>query len=223
MFQTFSPRTLINLSLFQVEEEEEIDDCEEEELELDDVEPVVEGVAIANGEAEADVVGKQQQQRVLQLDQSPQRRKVRPLNFVRTADGKGYMRRQTDNLLQKAKATAFRVAAKKKRRRFFRGANYRFDGKKVAKQNRKTPVAQSLEAAPRIEPPSTPNAATVNEDNVLSYFGLQRKNSSDAEAVMEIMGNERSSPILPKAKKSFKSSMTTSTTDRSSIDRYSTF
>ena len=207
--------------MFQVEEEEEIDDCEEEELELDDVEPVVEGVAIANGEAEADVVGKQQQ-RVLQLDQSPQRRKVRPLNFVRTADGKGYMRRQTDNLLQKAKATAFRVAAKKKRRRFFRGANYRFDGKKVAKQNRKTPVAQSLEAAPRIEPPSTPNAATVNEDNVLSYFGLQRKNSSDAEAVMEIMGNERSSPILPKAKKSFKSSLTTSTTDSSSIDRYST-
>ena len=34
------------------------------------------------------------------------RRTIGTLKFVRTADGKGYMRRQTDNLLQKAKATA---------------------------------------------------------------------------------------------------------------------
>ena len=156
----------------------------------------------------------------MQLDQSPQRRKIGPLKFVRTADGKGYMRRQTDNLLQKAKATAFRVAAKKKRRRFFRGGNYRFDGKRPpTKQSRKIPVAAAANPeASRIEPP-IPNAA-VNEDNVLSYLGIQRKSSSDAEAVMELLEDQdfkRSNPVLPKAKKSFRSSLTT--TDDSS-DRY---
>ena len=159
----------------------------------------------------------------MQLDQSSQRRKIGPLKFVRTADGKGYMRRQTDNLLQKAKATAFRVAAKKKRRRFFRGGNYRFDGKRApTKQSRKIPVAAAAAAAnpeaSRIEPP-IPNAA-VNEDNVLSYLGIQRKSSSDAEAVMEIMEDQdfkRSNPVLPKAKKSFRSSLTTTDNSR---DRY---
>ena len=47
-----------------------------------------------------------------------------------------------------------------------------------------------------------------NEDNVMSYLGLQRKNSSDVEAVMEA-----TTQVLPKAKKSFRSS-SLSTNDR---------
>ena len=182
-------------------------------MELDDVEPVIEGVAIVNGDAAtraAVVNGKQQtspataqqQQRVL-VDQSPQRRKVGPLKFIRTADGKGYMRRQTDNLLQKAKATAFRVAAKKKRRRFFRGANYRFDGKRVPAKPRTKVVQQ-----PQL-PLLNAGKEAGNEDNVMSYLGLQRKNSSDVEAVMEA-----TTQVLPKAKKSFRSSSLSTTNDR---------
>ena len=180
-----------------MEEEEEIDD-DEEELELDDVEPVIEGAAVVpNGDAV-------RKPRVLDVVQSPARRRVGPLKFIRTADGKGYMRRQTDNLLQKAKATAFRVAAKKKRRRFFRGGNYRFDGKRPQK-SKKNQQLQTVQADDKRVAAS--NEAASSEDNFLSYLGIQRKNS-DGEATESVMEDPdqvtRSISALPKAKKSFR-------------------
>ena len=186
-----------------MEEEEEIDD-DEEELELDDVEPVIEGAAVTNGDAV-------RKPRVLDNVIQSSRRRVGPLKFVRTADGKGYMRRQTDNLLQKAKATAFRVAAKKKRRRFFRGGNYRFDGKRPQK-SKKNQQLQSVQTVPD-DNHFASNEAASSEDNFLSYLGIQRKNS-DAEATESVMEDPdqvtRSISALPKAKKSF----------RTGIDRY---
>ena len=172
----------------QVEEEieEEIDD--DEELELDDVEPL-DGAENGQNKSAAD------QAKILPtvivkppvpIETSP-RRRIGTLKFVRTADGKGYMRRQTDNLLQKAKATAVRVG-KKKKRRFFRGENYRFDGSSI--KNRKRNMGGKTSKAPS-EAGSEP-LKEEEEQNVLSYLGIQRKEE------------EEKSPN--KAKKSFRSS-----------------
>ena len=149
---------------------------------------------------------------------SPSRRRIGTLKFVRTADGKGYMRRQTDNLLQKAKAT---VTGKKKKKRFFRGANYRFDGSSVKKVKRavkkatssKAPSeAGSCDAEVTIKDPAT---MKLEEADVLSYLGIQkRKECEDGELesesailIEEIKGR---SPTTPKAKKSFRPTLSPS-------------
>lgn len=195
------------------EEEEEIDDDEEElEEELDDVEPpATEGGSINGGSKDASAAAAAMVNRKLPplsagnslpakeaasavVVASPPRRRIGTLKFVRTADGKGYMRRQTDNLLQKAKATA-RVV-KKKKRRFFRGGNYRFDGSSIKKRagpgkSSKTPSEAGSDAQLMIN-----DLNPASEGDVLSYLGIQRKGSED--------GDEEAK--TPKAKKSFRPS-----------------
>ena len=123
------------------------------------------------------------------------------------------MRRQTDNLLQKAKgqrSKVFREAAKKKRRRFFRGGNYRFDGKRPQKSKKQLTVAR-----PEVLLNKTTTNEAASEDNFLSYLGIQRKNSDASEAIESVMEDleVKRSSALPKAKKSF----------RTGIDRYSDY
>merc|ERR1712156_1046822 len=137
------------------EEEEEIDDDEEEEL--DDVEPSdgaplngdsalstnASAISAAPlGSLHSAVLSKQHSPvpKPLPVQPAPKpepvatkvkvkeiRRSIGTLKFVRTVDGKGYMRKQSDNLLQKAKATVagksvLRNKNKKKKKRFFKGA-----------------------------------------------------------------------------------------------------
>ena len=215
------------------EEEEEIDDDEEEEL--DDVEPVdgatVNGGSTAVAEfrettttsavtttAPAAVARKpagwsaapppKEFQSAVVVAPSPSR-SIGTLKFVRTADGKGYRpyhRRQTDNLLQKAKATA---AGSKKKKRFFRGGNYRFDGKSGKKKKNSLKTRSS--AAPS-EAGSSDAQLTVKdvssavmeleEADVLSYLGIQRKGSEEDEFENEEV--KVRSPTANKAKKSFR-------------------
>ena len=209
------------------EEEEEIDDDEEEEL--DDVEPV-DGATVNGGSASAGIttttsavtttapaavarkpaglpaapLPREFQSAPVVVAPSP-RRRIETLKFIRTADGKGYTRSRANNLLQKAKATA---AGAKKKKRFFRGGNYRFDGKSGKKKKNSLKTRSS--AAPS-EAGSSDAQLTVKdvssavmeleEADVLSYLGIQRKGSEDELENDEVKVR---SPTANKAKKSFR-------------------
>lgn len=212
------------------EEEEEIDDDEEEEL--DDVEPVdgatVNGgltaaseltttttsavtttapAAVARKPAGSSAAPPREFQSAVVVAPSPKRR-IGTLKFVRTADGKGYTpyhRRQTDNLLQKAKATA---AGTKKKKRFFRGGNYRFDGKSGKKKKNSLKTRSS--AAPseagssdaQLTLKDVPSGVMeLEEADVLSYLGIQRRGSEEELENEEVKVR---SPTANKAKKSFR-------------------
>ena len=209
------------------EEEEEIDDDEEEEL--DDVEPV-DGATVNGGStaaaglttttsavtttAPAAVARKpaglpaapprEFQSAAVVVAPSP-RRRIETLKFIRTADGKGYTRSRANNLLQKAKATA---AGTKKKKRFFRGGNYRFDGKSGKKKKNSLKTRSS--AAPseagssdaQLTVKDVPSAVMeLEEADVLSYLGIQRKGSEDELENEEVKVR---SPTANKAKKSFR-------------------
>ena len=196
------------------EEEEEIDDEEEElEEELDDVEPpsadVVGGAAVNGGQHRDNngklVIGDPRKLPAATplpplpvKTSSPNRRRIGTLKIVRTADG--YVRRQTANIINKAKAVSM-ASKKKRKRRFFRGGNYRFDGSSIKKRTgpfQKTASKTSSEAGSDVQ--SITKEETVD---VLSYLGIQRK-GSDAEA--PALEEERSPTNGPKAKKSFRPS-----------------
>ncbi len=225
------------------EEEEEIDDAEEEELEeeLDDVEPTD---GATNGEqtcsttktpSSADQssgtptsVTNRKPDLAPPADEPPPkvaispRRKIGTLKFVRTADGKGYMRRQTDQLLQKAKATASKFNSKKKKKRFFRGANYRFDGssiKRKARPNKALPVIESVgsQLTAGILNQDGAEVPVAGENNFLSYLGIQRKGSEEAEALSE---SEENAPkkVAQKAKKSFRPSGSSPTSNAAFVN-----
>ena len=164
---------------------------------------------------------------VVQKEQSP-RRRIGTLKFVRTADGKGYIRRQTDNLLQKAKATVAK-GSKKKKKRFFRGANYRFDGKSVKSKRHKNQFSSKTpsEADLSVKQPFSllKNPVVVKNNfkelekkaysgDVLSYLGIQRKDSDAEVSNLGVNGSlEAEEPakvikmaVTPKARKSFRPS-----------------
>ena len=180
-------------------EEEEIDDAEEDlEEELDDDEPAdvdADGAPVilpnsvktvspfSNGvlshETKQKVVAKQKVvQQPLQVKvQSAVKKGLGTLKFIRTADGKGYIRRQTDNLLKNAK-----MPKTKKKKKFFRGANYKFDGSIVKKKSNKSNNHNSRNKQQQQQqlPSGSPS---VNEESnpgdVLSYLGIQRKGSEN--------------------------------------------
>ena len=208
------------------EEEEEIDDDEEEEL--DDVEPV-DGATVNGGSTAAGLTTttsavtttapaavarkpaglpaappREFQSAAVVVAPSP-RRRIETLKFIKTADGKGYIRSRANNLLQKAKATA---AGTKKKKRFFRGGNYRFDGKSGKKKKNSLKTRSS--AAPseagssdaQLTVKEVPSAVMeLEEADVLSYLGIQRKGSEDELENEEVKVR---SPTANKAKKSFR-------------------
>ena len=85
------------------------------------------------------------------------------LKFIRTADGKGYIRRQTDNLLKNAK-----MSKTKKKKKFFRGANYRFDGSIIKKKPKKSQTNVSPRKEKQI---LADEEKEENPGDVLSYLG----------------------------------------------------
>ena len=150
------------------------------------------------------------------------RRTIGTLKFVRTADGKGYMRRQTDNLLQKAKATVAgksvlrnkKKGTQKKKRRFFKGANYRFDGKPSKKKVLKATSSKAPSEAGSSDAQLTlkdvqSGVMELEEADVLSYLGIQRRGSEDGEFEVAEEIKVRS-PTSNKAKKSFRPSLSPS-------------
>ena len=226
------------------EEEEEIDDDEEEEL--DDVEPSdgaplngdsalstnASAISAAPlGSLHSAVLSKQHSPvpKPLPVQPAPKpdpvatkvkvkeiRRSIGTLKFVRTVDGKGYMRKQSDNLLQKAKATVagksvLRNKNKKKKKRFFKGANYRFDGKPSKKKVLKASSSRAPSEAGSSDAQLTlkdvqSGVMELEEADVLSYLGIQRKGSEDGEFEIAEEIKVRS-PTSNKAKKSFRPSL----------------
>ena len=122
------------------------------------------------------------------------------LKFIRTADGKNYIRKQTDKLLKNSKNRSNNV---KKKKRFFRGANYRFDGtiiKKKRKDQQSTSASNlrsNNKSASSVESSRHQNVEKNKKDkdhndeddtspgDVLSYLGIQRKGSTTAATTNE--------------------------------------
>ena len=116
------------------------------------------------------------------------------LKFIRTADGKNYIRKQTDKLLKNSKNRSNNV---KKKKRFFRGANYRFDGtiiKKKRKDQQSTSASNlrsNNKSASSVESSRHQNVEKNKKDkdyndeddtspgDVLSYLGIQRKGTTN--------------------------------------------
>lgn len=112
--------------------------------------------------------------------------------FVRRADGKGFIRRdviRARNLLN----------LHKKKKKPYRGVNYRFDGSSIKKRVSKKNANQiSPTSSISSDSPLAPPAEPVS---VLSYLGIQRKNSSEVQSAKSHEMNPKSQP---KAKKSFR-------------------
>lgn len=204
------PKTPKTPVVEDMEEEEEIDDEEEEEVteELDDVEPELPPVggasqtgmmasppasaATHNGKLSSPIRFDRQQQH---QQQSKRSRKVSTLQFVRRADGKGFMRKPIvgSSLLKN----------KKKKRRFFRGANYRFDGTSIKKRpGRKCTANDDASEELSITVKEVPTRSK-QEPDVLAYLGIQRK---DATGYTTTTTTDSSIKMAPqqKAKKSFR-------------------
>jgi hypothetical protein len=171
-----------------LEDEEEIDDDEEEEeedlKELDDVEPDV------NAE----------QQKLIP------RQSIEKLQFVRREDGNGFMRKaaaSSSHILSKKKG------GRKKIRRFFKGANYRFDGSIIKKRPGKIASSVTRDTGSRLASEFTTTVEDVPvqvkpkvEGDFLSYLGIQRKDDNTDAAVITALERQPT----PKAKKSFRPS-----------------
>ena len=192
--------------------EEEIDDAEEELDELDDVEPDEELDDVEpNNSINQELISKIDKHQVtVSITPRTQAKsngsfKPKPLSkvlsssgvssasgpivapavtaskvqYVRRADGKGFVRK------------IIGPKSKKKKKKPFRGANYRFDGssikKKGAPKTPKTDPQQQQQVLNAEEPPRDPA--------FLEYLGIQRKDSTDSKASDSSKG--------PTAKKSF--------------------
>ena len=164
------------------------------------------------------------------ISQPPQvrPRKVETLQFVRRADGKGFVRKgSAQHVAQmqgslKAGTSLLKTTniSKQKKKKRFRGGNYRFDGSSIKKRKagkKRTPdtedeeMATSLSAEEREFPRK--NGTERREPAMLAYLGIQRKDSTDSNRDSEQASVADSSEYIPsicrksqgpKAKKSFR-------------------
>lgn len=180
------------------EEEEEYDDDDHiviDEDELDDVEPDLDPQTneVDDVEPRELVVRPPEERDLLPRGSSVQ--------FVRRADGKGFAKKVIDG------RTMDLFRSKKKKRKAFRGINYRFDGTRIKKRG----------GGAGKRPGSANDNAGVNggdddddddrDPSVLAYLGIQRKDAAAAAAEHEIPAltiTRTTTSVGPKAKKSFK-------------------
>ena len=160
---------------------EELDDVEPDEQfpsSLQDVENEPSPAVVTNGD--------------------PPKRKVETLQFVRRADGKGFVRKNGPRPVRTS-SSLLKLKTNKRKKKPFRGGNYRFDGSTITKK-RPAPKRSShsgADAAGNDQPPS-----------FLAYLGIQRKDSTDSNKNDSVKSESESkqSNVGPKAKKSFKPS-----------------
>ena len=153
-------------------------------------------------------------------------RKVETLQFVRRADGKGFVRKgSAQHVAQiqeglKAGASLLKVHnSKQKKKKRFRGGNYRFDGSSIKKRKAQRKQIQSTEDG--MDESYENDSSTISLKNgterrepaMLAYLGIQRKDSTDSSRDSEQASIADSSEYLPsisvkapgpRAKKSFR-------------------
>ena len=147
-------------------------------------------------------------------------RKVETLQFVRRADGKGFVRKGSAQHVAQLQG-GFKPGAsllksknfiKQKKKKRFRGGNYRFDGSSIKKRKGVKKRAQENESED-MENGGDPALQQGREPAVLAYLGIQRKDSTDSNKDSEkasIADSSESIPSMvirnpgPKAKKSFR-------------------
>lgn len=129
----------------------------------------------------------------------PKQESSRTVQYARRADGKGFVRKVVD------KRTIIRV--KKKKKKPFKGANYRFDGSSIKRRSAKKTVSSSSSTTtttPAAEgefsnnTPRSDGAQSPQRDpEFLQYLGIHRKESPE-------VNKDLIKPKGHKAKKSFK-------------------
>ena len=223
--------TVSSVKKSQPELEEEIDDDEEEAL--DDVEPD-DLMTHAENRAPAphhhqkarktqqqSLLKKRRMQLQMQFVRRPDGKGFMRKNGKAAKSESSASSRGHGNSVAILKAAEAAVAkAKKKKKRVFRGANYRFDGTTIKKKKapgiKGTSVNSNELTITVKEVPKTRsvrnseieamiNAAKPKEEgDMLSYLGIQRKDSSSDEQPPA----PKVSPVSQKAKKSFRPSST---------------
>lgn len=130
---------------------------------------------------------------------------TRQVQYFRRSDGKGFVRKIVDKqTMDHIRATSVTNSKKKKKRRKpFRGLNYRFDGSRIKKRVAKRASSNqgsvvNGEAGGQDEEDMTPM--------FLEYLGIQRKDSAEQNVGSTEDGAPESNfkPAEPKAKKSFR-------------------
>ena len=225
----------------QQQQQDEIDDDEDivlDEDELDDVEPDVDpntyevddvepgdagfnSVTIGNGEDSATITP---------IPLRVPKRTGSEVRYVRSADGKIHKK-----IIDHDTINRLRAVRKKKKKKAFRGGNYRFDGSAIKKRvgGKRPPSAASLDRdeEPRRNGGNGPSSDSRDPPDVLAYLGIQRKDSTESKSETMSDGGSMVTVSLtsgPKAKKSFKApfdlpdsitiSRNSSTDDASSVD-----
>ena len=147
-------------------------------------------------------------------------RKVETLQFVRRADGKGFVRKgSAQHVAQlqggfKAGTSLLKSKnfSKQKKKKRFRGGNYRFDGSSIKKRKGVKKRIQENEGE-EMENGGESALRHGREPAVLAYLGIQRKDSTDSNKDSERASIADSSESIsnvsirsqgPKAKKSFR-------------------
>ena len=156
-----------------------------------------------------------------QVPPQVKQRKVETLQFVRRADGKGFVRKGSAQHVAQLQASpgGFKAGTsllknknffKQKKKKKFRGGNYRFDGSSIKKRKGAKKRAQDNED---MENGGEPTPQQGREPAVLAYLGIQRKDSTDSNKDSEqasIADSSEGTPSIvmrsqgPKAKKSFR-------------------
>ena len=160
-----------------------------------------------------------------QIPPQVRQRKVETLQFVRRADGKGFVRKgSAQHVAQlqggfKAGTSLLknRNLSKQKKKKRFRGGNYRFDGSSIKKRKGVKKRNQDNEGEEMENGDGSTfhprNGTEGREPAVLAYLGIQRKDSTDSNRDSEqasIADSSESIPSIvmksqgPKAKKSFR-------------------
>ena len=217
-------------------DEDELDDVEPDvdpNYEVDDVEPVDAGfnsVTIGNGEDSATITP---------IPLRAPKKTGSEVRYVKTADGKFHKK-----IIDHDTINRLRAVRKKKKKKAFRGANYRFDGSSIKKRvgGSKRPLSaastEDREEERRRNGGGDGGEGPISESrpdppDVLAYLGIQRKDSTESKT--ETLSDNGGSMVTvsltsagPKAKKSFKApfdlpdsitiSRNSSTDDASSVD-----
>jgi hypothetical protein len=221
--------------LLQQQQQEEIDDDEDfmlDEDELDDVEPDVDPHTFEVDDVEPSEAAETAAAAARGNGNVANRTEVR---YVRSADGKSFVRKIVDGRTLKKRRV------KKKKKKAFRGCNYRFDGTSIKKRGGKRPTSAASDRDDENGDGATNGDSNRDPSDVLAYLGIQRKDSTECKTdtnsgAVGSMATMRMTTPTPqsvassgqKAKKSFKTpfglpssisiSRNSSTDDAASVD-----
>eukprot|EP00096_Caligus_rogercresseyi_P001210 TRINITY_DN1190_c0_g1_i3.p1 TRINITY_DN1190_c0_g1~~TRINITY_DN1190_c0_g1_i3.p1 ORF type:complete len:1358 (-),score=455.16 TRINITY_DN1190_c0_g1_i3:220-4293(-) len=130
--------------------------------------------------------------------------------FVRRADGKGFVKKSVKSSgapihqpFRKSYTSAVLKGIRKKKKKPFKGINYRFDGSIKKKKKNYFNSLHSLYKDDDDSSSIRSDRDLTNEHDVLTYLGIQRKDSTDSKS--SVAEETKINKIIsgPKARKSF--------------------